>query len=99
MQEAADVGSLVSELRSQGFIVIRINEIKKTKAISFGVGPAKKKGKGGGVNLDDLVVFSRQMATLVGAGIPLIQALDILSEQVDKDKFKEILRDMHKQIQ
>lgn len=99
IQEAMDVGSLVSELRSQGYIVVRINEVKKTKAFSFSRGPAKKKGRSGNVKLDDLVVFSRQMATLVGAGIPLIQALEILSEQVEKDKFKDILRDMHQQIQ
>ena len=100
VQEAADVNSLVTTLRSQGFIIIKINEIKKSnKGVSLAVGKGKKQGKSGNVNLDDLVVFSRQMATLVGAGIPLIQALDILAEQVERIKFREILRDMHQAIQ
>lgn len=100
LQEAADVATLVSNLRGQGFMVIKINEVKKGKILTASKGPAKKNvGKSGNVILDDLVVFSRQMATLVGAGIPLIQALDILASQVDKEKFRLILRDMHQQVQ
>lgn len=99
VEEAADVGSLVANLRSQGFIVIRINEVKKGKVFGVRKGPAVKRGKSGGVKLDDLVVFSRQMATLVDAGIPLIQSLDILAGQVEKEKFRVILRSMHQEVQ
>ncbi len=103
-QDAPDVSTLVSSLRTQGFLVIRINESKKggagSKSQRKGARAAKKNlGKRGNVNLDDLVIFSRQMATLVGAGIPLIQALDILSQQVEKAKFRFILQDMHQQVQ
>lgn len=98
IEEAPDVTALISTLRSQGFIIVRVNEVKKSKVLSVGKGTAKKGGKSGNVILDDLVVFSRQMATLVGAGIPLIQALDILSSQVDKEKFRLILKDMHQQV-
>jgi type IV pilus assembly protein PilC len=98
VQEAPDVGALVSSLRSQGYIIVRVNEVKESKVFSVARGPAKKRGKKGGVKLDDLVIFSRQMATLVAAGIPLIQALDILADQVEKDKFKAILREMHQEV-
>lgn len=97
--EAPDVASLVAQLRSQGYIIIRVQEIKQTQLFRVHKGPGKKAGKGGRVKLDDLVVFSRQMATMVGAGIPLIQALDILAEQVEKEKLKVILRDMHQEVQ
>lgn len=100
VQDAPDVSTLVGMLRAQGFMIIRVQEAKKGKLITAGKGPAKSNiGKSGNVILDDLVVFSRQMATLVGAGIPLIQALDILASQVDKQKFRVILRDMHQQVQ
>jgi len=99
VEEAPDVGTLVSTLRSQGYIIVKINEIQQRKVFKMSKGPAQKKGKSGGVKLDDLVIFSRQMATLVSAGIPLIQALDILAEQVEKDSFKAILRDMHQDVQ
>lgn len=99
VQEAPDVSTLLASLRSQGFVIVRVAEVKESKVFSMNKGPAKKKGKGGGVKLDDLVVFSRQMATLVSAGIPLIQALDILSEQVEKESFKVILKEMHQDVQ
>lgn len=101
IQEAEDVAALVSELRTQGLIVIKITEIQKSTMFKAGKGDAKGKGTGkkGKVKLDDLVVFTRQMATLIGAGIPLVQALEILSEQVEKDQFKVILSQMHKEIQ
>src|SRR4051812_6363561 len=95
IQESPDVSTLISTLRSQGFMIIRVNEVKKSKVLSVSKGGAQKNiGKGGNIGLDDLVIFSRQMATLVGAGIPLIQALDILAEQVEKTKFRKTLRDM-----
>ncbi len=99
LQDSPDAAGLIASLRSQGFIIIRIQETKKTKLFSMSKGSSLKPGKGGGVILDDLVIFSRQMATLVGAGIPLIQALEILSTQVEKEKFRQILRDMHQQVQ
>lgn len=99
VQDGPDVNAVVANLRSQGFMILRVNEVKKSKMFSVSKGPAKMAGKGGNVSLDDLVVFSRQMTTLVGAGIPLIQALDILAEQVEREKFRVILHDMHQQVQ
>lgn len=99
VQDAPDVSTLVTSLRSQGYLIIRVNEMKKKGKVSSGSKGGQRKGKGGNVKLDDLVVFSRQMATLVGAGIPLIQALDILAEQVEKTKFRNVLRDMHHEVQ
>ncbi len=98
VDEAPDVGTLVANLRSQGYLILKIQEVKKTNVFSVHKGPARKGGKAGSIKLDDLVVFSRQMATLVGAGIPLIQGLDILASQVDKKKFRVVIRDMHQQV-
>ena len=101
IQESKDVATLVQSLRAEGFIILRVNEVKtKTKGVKISLGsPQKRKGKSGKIKLDDLVVFSRQMATLVGAGVPLIQALDILGDQVEKIKFKDVIYDMHQAIQ
>ena len=100
VQDGPDVNAVVANLRSQGFMILRVNEVKKSKWFTMGVkGPAEKPGKSGKVSLDDLVVFSRQMTTLVGAGIPLIQALDILAQQAEREKFRQVLREMHQQVQ
>jgi len=44
---------------------------------------AKKFNFGGGVKDKDIVIFTRQFATMIDAGLPLVQALDILSQQVE----------------
>lgn len=103
VQEAEDSQDLVIQLRRQGYLVVRISEVKKSSLFSLEIGGGGKKkenqGKSGKVKIDDLVIFSRQMATLVSAGIPLIQTLDILATQVEKEKFRIVLKKMHKEVQ
>ncbi len=103
VREIESQEALVTQLRSEGFFIISIHEAKQTQSM-FGIGqtaggPKKKSGKGGGIQIDDLVVFSRQMATLVGAGIPLIQTLDILGNQVEKEKFRAAIKKVHGDVQ
>lgn len=103
VQDAQDATELVRQLKTQGYLVIRVEQVKKGAPIlSFQKGeaaPVKRQGKSGGIALDDLVVFARQLATLVAAGIPLVQSLDILSDQVEKEKFRLILRRMYADVQ
>ena len=103
VQDAPDAQDLVRQLKAQGYLVIRVEQVKKGAPIlSLQKGtpaPKSQKGKSGGVKLDDLVIFARQMATLVAAGIPLIQSLDILADQVDKEKFRVVLKRMHSDVQ
>mgnify|MGYP001228425297 FL=1 len=69
-----------------------------------GIMPSKVKAKGKGMDLEikipgfepkvttkDLVVFTRQFATMIDAGLPLVQCLDILSSQQENSTFKRIL--------
>ena len=43
------------------------------------------------VTVDDIAMMTRQLATLVGAGIPLVEAVSALIEQVDKEPLKRVL--------
>nr|WP_321532036.1 type II secretion system F family protein [uncultured Desulfuromonas sp.] len=69
-----------------------------------GIRPTKVKEKGKGMDMElkipgfepkvttkDLVVFTRQFATMIDAGLPLVQCLDILSSQQANSTFKRIL--------
>ena len=60
------------QLASQGVTVTEVKE--KPKGFSFNFG-------GGSVSDKDIVVFTRQFATMINAGLPLIQCLDILATQ------------------
>ena len=51
----------------------------------------KLPGLGGGVGERDLVIFTRQFATMIDAGLPLVQCLDILAGQLDNLAFREVL--------
>jgi len=49
---------------------------------------------GTGVKSDDIVVFTRLFATMIDAGLPIVQCLDILSNQTDNKAFGKILQDV-----
>lgn len=95
VEEAQDTNALVENLRRQGYLIVRINQVGNKNRIRETISGG---GKGGRVGIDDLVIFSRQLSTLVGAGIPLLEALEILVDQAEKAKFKVIIRLLHEEV-
>jgi len=59
----------------------------------------KQKLKRGGAKLEDLVLISRQLSTMIRAGLPLIEVLNILGEQVDKLILRNVLRQIERDVQ
>src|SRR5512143_1832700 len=49
---------------------------------------------GSGVSEKELVVFTRQFATMIDAGLPLVQCLDILATQTENKRFGKALADV-----
>ncbi len=95
--EALNREMVGQELGRQGQFPVSIQEVK-----------VRQGGSGFNINLDqyfssikidDMVLFSRQMATLFGAGIPLLSILGSLSEQIENVKFRMVLEEMRKGIQ
>ena len=83
--ETSTQSDLIAKLRKQELIIVSVNETKaKGKQVALF-------STGGKVKLDDLVIFSRQLATMVNAGIPVVNALDILGEQIEHPQFKTII--------
>lgn len=81
--EASDVESVNSRLRQMGMSPVKVK--KKPLEISLKI-PGM-----GGVSKKDLVIFTRQFSTMIDAGLPLVQALDILASQSANAEFKTIL--------
>ncbi len=74
---------VISQLRRRNIIPTTIVEKpKKTGAFGFG----------GRVTDKDIVVFTRQFSTMIDAGLPLVQALDVLSTQVENKSFSRTLQ-------
>jgi len=90
--EATDYAAAVDMLRKKGLIIVSVTEAGKMKAAAILF--RKKK-----VKTDELVVFSRQLSTMVDAGIPLVGALDILSDQVENKVFGDIISKMRNDVE
>ncbi|ADI13898.1 type II secretion system F family protein [Truepera radiovictrix] len=54
---------------------------------------------GGKPNLRDVTVFSRQFATVINAGLPVVQSLAILQRQAEKDALKEALKRIREEVE
>lgn len=89
--EFANQPLLIDALRKKELVIVSVSEEKERRGASFGF---KKR-----IKLDDLVIFSRQLATMVDAGIPLVQAMDILAEQMEKKSFREVLSRVRNDIE
>src|SRR3954464_2337140 len=82
--EASDESQVSSRLRAMALVNLKVK--KKAFAFKF-----KMPGLGGGIGQKDLVIFTRQFATMIDAGLPLVQCLDILAGQLDNLAFREVL--------
>src|SRR5512143_612749 len=54
---------------------------------------------GGGVSTKDLAIFTRQFATMISAGLPLVQCLDILAKQATKPSFGRVIADVTREVE
>jgi type IV pilus assembly protein PilC len=90
--EAADKQTVASQLRSKGLIVVDIEE----KAAA-GAGDLLARFKR--VKADDLVIASRQLATMVQSGMSLLRALYVIEEQTESDKLREVWIEVRKDIE
>ena len=72
---------LVGYLRKRKIIITSVRE--KTSKLNMRL-PFKER-----IGVKDISVFTRQFATMINAGLPMVQCLDILSQQSDKETFKE----------
>ncbi len=77
-----------AELRRQGIVATKVK--KKSAGLSF-IG-------GGSVNPADVALFTRQMATMMRAGVPLVQAFDIVADGIEKPKLAELIRAVRKDV-
>lgn len=91
--EALNASIAARILREQGLTPTLINEGGSSAAAS-----GKLKGKSGRVRLDDLVVFSRQFSTMIRAGLPLIEVLNILAEQSEKVALRKVLQSIEHDV-
>jgi type IV pilus assembly protein PilC len=88
---APDERAAARQLRSQGIVVQNI-AVKRGAGSSFQLGDLPGiKSLVGGVRGKDISVFSRQFATMIAAGLPLVQCLQTLGMQMERKGFQNII--------
>lgn len=95
-RDAENAKSLRSSLRKDGILLTVANETK-----SKGAQDAKKKSLfsfGGRASAGDVAIMTRQLATLIGAGIPLFESLTALIEQVEQESIRHALTEIREKV-
>jgi type IV pilus assembly protein PilC len=87
--EADDVDAVHTRLRAQQLTPTKVK--KKARVFSLTIGT--------GVSSKDLVTFTRLFATMIDAGLPIVQCLDILQGQTDNRAFATVLRDVKANVE
>jgi len=85
---AQNAALVKAQLRKQGITPVKVRK----QAISIG-GPKKKK-----ITPFDIAVFTRQMATMMKAGVPLIQSFDIVADGLENPSLRELVLDIKNDV-
>jgi type IV pilus assembly protein PilC len=83
---APDEATLRSELRRQGVAATKIRKQRAT-------------GRGGKVKPEDIAIFARQLATMLAAGIPLVQSFEIVGSGSDKPSMRRLILDIKADVE
>ncbi|MBA3790085.1 MAG: type II secretion system F family protein [Actinomycetota bacterium] len=89
--EGSDTMAVASALRQQGLMVINIKE--------QGVGQKDLLAAFKSVKLADLVIFTRQFATMINAGLPIVRSLYVLGEQTSNKQLGDTIVDIRKDVE
>src|SRR4051812_5128944 len=87
---AENIEAVNTRLRKQNLNPVKV----KKKALAINI----KFQIGTGVDTKDLVTFTRLFATMIDAGLPLVQCLEILASQQPKPAFAAVLKDIKNSV-
>ena len=97
--EALNQDEASHKLKEQKVIITNLVRAKKKKG-------AKKTKKGGGfsfgkkkVKVEEILIFSKQFATMVKAGLPILEVLTMLRDQLESPAIKEVIEDIRKSLE
>jgi len=100
--EALNLDEASHKLKEQKIIITNIARTSKKKKSGE---KEKKKGKGSSlfgkkkVKVEDVLMFSKQFATMVKAGLPILQVLSMLRDQIESPAMKDVIEDIRKSLE
>lgn len=91
--EADNAETLAGKLRQMGYNVISVNEVKSS------LGKKEIRIFGVRVKTQEVTIFTRQFATMINAGLPLIKCLSILAQQTESSALADIITDCQREVE
>lgn len=92
--EVDDRQAVIARLQTMGYFPVKIVELAPPKRFRFSLAAAR-----GRVSQNDLVSFNRQLADLVGSGVPLVKSLGIILNQMRDERLREVITEVNKSVQ
>ena len=89
--EASNIGVVSEKLSSLGYIPLQIKEHRSNEIKLFST---KEK-----VKHDEIVLFTKQLVTLLKAGVPFLTALEALAEQASSEALKDIIHELYSSVE
>lgn len=90
--EAPSQNAVAERLEKLGYLPIKIKETEKSSGQSL-FGDKKR------IKQDHVIVFTRQLVTLLKAGVPLLSCLEVLVEQTESEALKEVIQKLYVDIE
>ena len=91
--EALNTGVVAEQLEKLGYIPLKISE-QKGSLLNFDLF-----GKRDKVKTDDIILFTKQLVTLLKAGVPLLSCLEALLEQADKPGLRKTIEELYSDVE
>ena len=92
--EADDIRTAAKILREKGYFISELKEPGKGLQAEIRI-PGLERGPG----LKDIAIFSRQLATMLSAGLPIVQAIAILERQTENKGFQKLLKEIRTDVE
>jgi type IV pilus assembly protein PilC len=98
VMEADSKQDLIGKLREKGLMPTTVVENSANRSTAArAAAPGTVKGKR--VRPDEMVLFTRSLATMVNSGLPLLQGIDIMIEQTESENFRAVLTQVGQDIE
>ncbi|MFQ5902583.1 MAG: type II secretion system F family protein [Candidatus Binatia bacterium] len=94
--EAVSQQAVFARLRSQRIQPVPARIREKGKGLDTEI---TIPGLGSGISTHDVMIFTRQFATMIDAGLPIVQGLDILSQQTENKVFRNTIRTVKQDVE
>src|SRR5262249_55521043 len=98
--EALDENSAVEKLQSDGYLVLNVRPVKEKTAVKTEKKDAvRKKFNHDQYSIEDLLVLSRQLATMLEAGVTMLRSFDVIMGQIQSKELYNAVVKIHADIE